>query len=85
MPTIATFHGVTIKLYSNDHQPPHFHAFHGDDEAVIGISDIQVLVGSLPAARLKDVLAWARRHQKELADGWQRCQNHQPVPRIAYP
>ncbi|MFZ5494403.1 MAG: DUF4160 domain-containing protein [Verrucomicrobiota bacterium] len=85
MPTIASFHGVTIKLYFNDHQPPHFHAFHGDDEAVVGIVSLQVLAGGLAAARLKDVLAWARRHQQDLASCWQRCQNHQPVPSIAYP
>lgn len=85
MPTIASFLGVSIKLYPNDHQPPHFHAFHGDDQAVIGIASIQVLAGRLTAARLKDVLAWAQRHQQDLLDRWQRCQSRQPVPRIAYP
>ncbi|MBI3886936.1 MAG: DUF4160 domain-containing protein [Opitutae bacterium] len=85
MPTIATFHGVIIRLYYHDHQPPHFHALYGEAEALIGINLVVVLQGRLPAARLKDVLAWAQRHQPDLRDRWQRCQNHQPVPRIAYP
>jgi hypothetical protein len=46
MPTIASFLGVSIKLYSNDHQPPHFHAFHGGDEAMIGIAPVGVLEGT---------------------------------------
>ena len=48
MPTIATFLGVTIKLYPNDHQPAHFHAFHGDDEVMVGIAGLKVLAGQLP-------------------------------------
>ncbi len=85
MPTIATFLGISIKLYANDHQPPHFHAFHGDDEVVVGIASLKVLAGRLPSPRLKDVLAWAGRHQQDLLDRWQRCQKHQIVPTIAYP
>lgn len=85
MPTIATFLGVSIKLYFNDHQPPHFHAFHGNDEAMIGIAPVIVLEGRLAPARLKDVLAWAQRHQQDLLNRWECCQTHQPVPKIAYP
>jgi hypothetical protein len=40
MPTIASFLGVSIRLYFKDHQPPHFHAFHGDDEAMIAITPV---------------------------------------------
>ena len=85
MPTVAHFLGVTIKLYSNDHQPPHFHAFHGDDEIMIGIVRVNVMAGRLPGARLTAVLAWAHRHQAELLGSWQRCQNHQTVPKIPHP
>jgi hypothetical protein len=85
MPTIATFLGVSIKLYPNDHLPPHFHAFHGEDEAMIAIGPVAVLAGRLTPARLKDVLAWTQRHQQDLLDRWQRCQNHQPVPKVVYP
>jgi Domain of unknown function (DUF4160) len=66
MPTIASFRGVSIKLYPNDHQPADFHAFHGDDEAMIGITEICVIEGRIPGARLKEVLAWAHRHREEL-------------------
>jgi hypothetical protein len=85
MPTVASFNGVTIIIRVNDHLPPHFHAYAGDNEAMIGIAAIGRLHGSLSHARLRDVLAWARRHQAELLANWRRCQAHQPVQRISYP
>jgi hypothetical protein len=85
VPTVASFNGVIIILYFNDHAPPHFHARHGDHEAAITITPAGVLAGKLPAAATKDVLAWATRHTAELMANWQRCQAHQPVHPIAYP
>jgi hypothetical protein len=26
MPTISQFYGITIRMYFDDHPPPHFHA-----------------------------------------------------------
>lgn len=30
MPVISHFYGIAIKMYFNDHLPPHFHAIYGD-------------------------------------------------------
>jgi len=27
MPTISWFYGIAIRMFYNDHAPPHFHAF----------------------------------------------------------
>jgi len=29
MPEISRFYGIVIKMFYNDHAPPHFHAEHG--------------------------------------------------------
>jgi hypothetical protein len=42
MPRISSFHGVDIYMYYNDHVPPHFHAMHGDDEALISFNPPQL-------------------------------------------
>ena len=60
MPRISQFRGIDISMYYNDHAPPHFHAEHGDDEAVIDIMNLTVIDGSLPSKLLKLVLQWAR-------------------------
>jgi len=34
MPTISVFYGIIIRMYYDDHNPPHFHAFYGDYKAI---------------------------------------------------
>lgn len=29
MPEISRFYGIVIKMFFDDHQPPHFHALYG--------------------------------------------------------
>lgn len=45
MPTISTFFGILIRMYFNDHAPPHFHAVYGEHEAVIAIETLLILEG----------------------------------------
>lgn len=82
MPTIAVVDGVKIQMFFNDHIPPHFHATLAGHEALIAISTLAVIRGSLPPAKLRAILSWAREHQGALALNWVRCQDQQPPERI---
>jgi hypothetical protein len=82
MPTIAIIEGVKIQMFYDDHAPPHFHAILGGEEVLIAIRTLDVMRGSLPPAKLRRVLAWARDHQGELALSWIKCQDEQPPERI---
>jgi hypothetical protein len=79
MPRISQFHGVDIYMYYSDHLPPHFHAMHGDDEALIEWSPPQVYRGTLPRKVLKKVLEWANLHPAELDVDWQRARSGLPL------
>lgn len=83
MPRISDFRGIEIAMYYNDHQPPHFHASYGDDEAVIDIRTGNVLKGSLPNWALNLVKQWASLHQQELLDNWQLARDRKPLNKIA--
>lgn len=48
MPEICRFLGIVIKMYFNDHNPPHFHAEYGDHSALIDIRTLSPFSGSLP-------------------------------------
>lgn len=37
MPTISWFYGISIRMFFNDHAPPHFHALYGSKEAKFAI------------------------------------------------
>jgi hypothetical protein len=50
MPTIGTFYGILIRMFFNDHPPPHFHARYGESEATIDIGTFSILEGALHPA-----------------------------------
>ena len=35
MPEISRFYGIVIKMFFNDHGPPHFHAIYGEHEELL--------------------------------------------------
>ena len=59
MPTVSRFLGITISMYFDDHQPPHFHARSGEFNAKVRTDTLELLVGDLPRRELRLVLAWA--------------------------
>ena len=63
MPIISVFYGISIKMFFQDHLPPHFHAEYNDFEAIISINQISVINGKLPKRVLSLVFEWAAIHQ----------------------
>ena len=79
MPRIASIGGVSLRMYVLDHPPPHFHAQYGEHSAMIEIEGGRILMGSLPPAKAKLVLAWADAHRDALKDAWAlAAQNKHP-------
>ena len=48
MPELSRFLGVVIRMYYDDHAPPHFHAYYGDEVALIDIGTLGTFAGRLP-------------------------------------
>jgi len=70
LPAIAYFYGITIRMYVNDHNPPHFHAQYGSDEAYVDLRTGEVFKGRLPRNAARLVRRWALARQAELRDNW---------------
>jgi hypothetical protein len=83
MPTISRFFGIVIRMYYSDHPPPHFHAYYGDDVALIAIETLAVTEGWLPRRALSLVLEWAVEHREELRRNWSLGVAKQPMRPIA--
>ena len=73
MPTICSFYGILIRMFFNDHAPPHFHARYGEFEATIDITSMVVIEGGLPSRALVLVRDWAALHRAELMENWRLC------------
>ena len=78
MPEVSRFFGISIRMYYDDHNPPHFHAVYGGSEISVGIDPLTVLRGRFPHRALGMVLEWAASHRRELLDNWQRLRNDEP-------
>ena len=85
MPVISMFYGIIVSLYYVDnkqHHLPHIHAKYQEDEAVVSISDGELLEGSLPPAKMRLLLAWLEIHKDELMADWQLAVSGQPPYKI---
>ena len=70
MPEISRFLGIVIRMYFNDHSPPHFHVEYNEFEASVVIETLGILEGRLPAKVLSLAIEWASLHQAELLENW---------------
>ncbi len=82
MPEVSRFFGISIRMYFDEHNPPHFHAIYAGNEAQVGIDPIAVIEGRLPNRATSLVIEWAALHQRELMSNWSQLRNDQPIARI---
>ncbi|HTL88342.1 MAG TPA: DUF4160 domain-containing protein [Leptolyngbya sp.] len=82
MPVISEFYGILIRMFYNDHAPPHFHAIYGEFEIIVRISPTEVLDGKAPNRVRAMVLEWAELHQTELLENWQHCRQAEATTKI---
>ncbi len=70
MPTIHRFGPICIRMYADDHRPPHFHIVAPDFQALVRITDLAVIAGDARPSQVAEALAWAEAHQDVLALKW---------------
>ncbi|MBW2035837.1 MAG: DUF4160 domain-containing protein [Deltaproteobacteria bacterium] len=69
MPEISRFYGIVIKMFFDDHNPPHFHALYGEYEVLIDINTFAVFAGNLPP-------------RDELLNDWEKARVQEPLNTI---
>jgi hypothetical protein len=74
---MAVLHAIgnaKLRVYANDHLPPHFHVVSPDVEALIEIATLQVMQGTLPRGKVgRAILAWAEDNVALIIAEWNRC------------
>lgn len=83
MPTISTFFGIVIKMFFDDHNPPHFHAEYQGEMAVFDFRGniLRGNISSRTAVRL--IREWIDLHQPELQVNWENMRQGREFNRIA--
>ena len=76
MPTLSSFFGVTIKMYSepnSKHKLPHLHAEYQDEQAVYDFYG-NIIEGEIQPNKHKLVVAWIEIHREDLISNWNLLQ-----------
>lgn len=82
MPEICRFYGIVVKMFWNDHEPPHFHVEYGGERAVIDIRTTAVIGGGLTGRALGMTVEWAVAHRDELLDLWEKARAGEALHRL---
>jgi len=82
MPEISRFFGIVIRMYFDDHPPPHFHAEYGGERVKIDIENLDIITGSINPRAYRLAAEWAALHRTELRENWNRLTRLEPAARI---
>jgi hypothetical protein len=70
MPTLQRFGTVSIRMYAEDHRPPHFHIVGPDFQVVVRIADLTITAGAARRGQIAQAMQWATQHREMLALKW---------------
>lgn len=82
MPVISYFFGIYVRMYHDDHNPPHFNIEYQGFEAYVSIDSGEVIEGKLPKKAEKLVKEWTLENREELLLNWQKAINFEPLNKI---
>ena len=82
MPVISVFFGILVRLFHDDHNPPHFHVEYGEHRAVVEIATGKVLAGRLPTRARRLAEEWRQLNGRRLQAAWAEAQAGRPPRRI---
>lgn len=85
MPTIAWFNGIAIRMFYNDHAPPHFHALYANREARVAIATGEIIDGYLPVRQARLVRGWTLMYHDQLMADWHLARAGRMPERIPGP
>ena len=83
MPEVSRFFGIIIRMFYDEHNPPHFHAEYQGAKAVFDFDGnlIQGDLGSKTARKL--IRDWIDLHRDELIEDWERARRDEDIDKIA--
>lgn len=82
MPILSIFFGIIVRMWHDDHPPPHIHVEYQGFEALVDIRTGLITEGRLPVKAAAMVKEWCERHRDELLANWARACRFEPLERI---
>ncbi len=83
MPILSMFFGIVIRMYYDDHNPPHMHVEYQGQKAVIDFRG-NILYGDISSkTALRLTCEWIDLHIDELNADWELARSGKEVNKIA--
>ena len=82
MPVISRFFGIVVRMFFDDHAPPHIHVEYQGCKALVDFKG-NVLKGDLGSkTALRLIREWVDRHEEELLFDWDAAVRKEPLNTI---
>lgn len=82
MPEISRFFGIIIRMFFDEHNPPHIHVEHQGNSGVFDLSG-NITRGNLKSrTAIKLVREWIDLHVAELLEDWDLAQAGKEIKKI---
>lgn len=82
MPEVSRFFGIIIRMFYDEHNPPHFHAEYSGKKAVFDFQG-NIIKGNLSSrTATKLVREWIDLHLPELEEDWRLARDSQEIKKI---
>lgn len=83
MPYISMFFGIIIRMFYNDHPPPHFHAEYQGQRGIFDF-DGNMTQGTLTSRTAQRLIReWTSQYREELEQNWHKARAGETLHRIA--
>jgi hypothetical protein len=83
MPAISRFFGIIIRMFYDEHNPPHFHADYQGNKAVFDFNG-NILKGDIKSKTARKLIReWVDLHADELMEDWGLARNDKEIKKIS--
>ncbi|MDU9051151.1 MAG: DUF4160 domain-containing protein [Candidatus Electrothrix sp. Rat3] len=83
MPEVSRFFGIIIRMYYDEHNPPHFHAEYQGNKAVFDLNGNMTKGDLQSKTARKLVREWVDLHNEEISRNWDLAMNDRQLNKIA--
>jgi hypothetical protein len=70
MPTLHRIGAISIRMYADDHRPPHIQIVSPDFEVIVSLSDGSIMAGEARYAEIIEALDWVSANKERLVSHW---------------
>lgn len=82
MPEVSRFFGIVVRMFYDDHDPPHIHVEYSGQKAKVDFQGNIILGGLKSRTAVRLIREWIDIHTKELEEDWELAKNSREIRRI---